>query len=153
MSIDFKALNEKVDLKGLQEDIKEVKENGGTGDFKEVPTGSTYEVGLEKMEMGLSKKGDPMVIIWWNILEGEFKNSKIFQYQVITRGFQIHIINEFLRSLGTSIEVEFEDYEQYNDLLLDIAEEIEAEGLEYALAYGQNSKGFNTYKIEEIFES
>lgn len=151
MAIDFKALNKKVDLQGLQDDIKDAKENGGAS-FKEVPYG-TYEVKVDKLELQLSKKGDPMVCIWWNILEGEYKNSKIFQYQVITQGFQIHLMNEFLRSLGTNIEIEFEDYEQYNDLLLDIAEEIETEGLEYALAYGQNSKGFNTYEIEEIFES
>lgn len=150
MSIDFKALNKKVDLKGLQDDIKEAKENGG-GNYKEVPEG-TYEVKLEKLELQLSKKGDPMVCIWWNILDGEFKNSKIFQYQVITQGFQIHIMNEFLKSLETGIDIKFDDYEQYNDLLLDISEEIENQGLEYALSYGKNNKGFNTYEIEEIFD-
>lgn len=150
MSIDFKALNKKVDLKGLQDDIKEAKENGG-GNYKEVPEG-TYEVKLEKLELQLSKKGDPMVCIWWNILDGEFKNSKIFQYQVITQGFQIHIMNEFLKSLETGIDIKFDDYEQYNDLLLDISEEIENQGLEYGLSYGKNNKGFNTYEIEEIFD-
>ncbi len=150
MSIDFKALNKKVDLKGLQDDIKEAKENGA-GNYKEVPEG-TYEVKLEKLELQLSKKGDPMVCIWWNILDGEFKNSKIFQYQVITQGFQIHIMNEFLKSLETGIDIKFDDYEQYNDLLLDISEEIENQGLEYALSYGKNNKGFNTYEIEEIFD-
>lgn len=150
MSIDFKALNKKVDLKGLQDDIKEAKENGG-GNYKEVPEG-TYEVKLEKLELQLSKKKDPMVCIWWNILDGEFKNSKIFQYQVITQGFQIHIMNEFLKSLETGIDIKFDDYEQYNDLLLDISEEIENQGLEYALSYGKNNKGFNTYEIEEIFD-
>ena len=149
MTINFKELNKKVDLKGLQEDIKDAKENGG-GEFKKVPLG-TYEVKVNKLELQLSKKGDPMVCIWWDILEGEYKNSKILQYQVITQGFQIHIINEFLRSLDTGIDVEFENYEQYNDLLLDISEEIESQGLEYALIYGENNKGFNTYEIEEVF--
>lgn len=149
MAIDFKALNKKVDLQGLQDDIKDAKENGG-GSFKEVPYG-TYEVKVDKLELQLSKKGAPMVCIWWNILEGEYKNSKIFQYQVITQGFQIHLMNEFLRSLESGIDVEFEDYEQYNDLLLDIAEEIESQKLEYALIYGVNKKGFNTYEIEEVF--
>lgn len=149
MAIDFKELNKKVDLQGLQEDIKSAKENGG-GEFKKVPLG-IYEVEVNKLEMQLSKKGDPMVCIWWNILDGEYKNQKIFQYQVITQGFQIHLINEFLRSLDTGIDVEFENYEQYNNLLLNISEEIESQGLEYALVYGENKKGFNTYEIEEIF--
>lgn len=150
MSIDFKALNKKVDLKGLQDDIKEAKENGG-GSYKEVPEG-TYEVKLEKLELQLSKKGDPMVCIWWKILNGEYKNSMIFQYQIITQGFQIHLISEFLRSLETNVDVKFDDYEQFNDLLLDISEEVESQGLEYALVYGKNNKGFNTYEIEEVFE-
>lgn len=150
MSIDFKALNKNVDLKGLQDDIKEAKENGG-GSYKEVPEG-TYEVKLEKLELQLSKKGDPMVCIWWKILNGEYKNSMIFQYQVITQGFQIHLISEFLRSLETNVDVKFDDYEQFNDLLLDISEEVESQGLEYALVYGKNNKGFNTYEIEEVFE-
>ncbi len=150
MSIDFKALNKKVDLKGLQDDIKEAEENGG-GSYKEVPEG-TYEVKLEKLELQLSKKGDPMVCIWWNILNGEYKNSKIFQYQVINMGFQIHLMNEFLASLETGVDVKFDDYEQYNELLLDISEEVESQGLEYALVYGKNNKGFNTYEIEEVFE-
>ena len=151
MAIDFKALNKKVDLKGLQKDIVAAKDNGG-GSFKEVPLGN-YEVSIEKLEIQISKKGDPMMCCWFNILDGEYKNSKIFYYQLITQGFQFHLVNEFLESLGTEAIVEFKDYEQYNDLMLDIHEEIKEQKLEYALEYGENKKGFKTYSIIDVFEN
>ncbi|MPN61555.1 hypothetical protein SDC9_209293 [bioreactor metagenome] len=36
-------------------------------------------------------------------------------------------------------------------MLLDVLEGVEG-NLEYALEYGQNSKGFNTYKIIDVFD-
>jgi hypothetical protein len=106
---------------------------------------------VEKMELTLSKKGDPMVSIWFRILNGEYKNSMIFYNQVVVQGFQVHLANEFLRSLDSGIDVEFNDYEQYSNLLMDIHESIN-ERLEYALEYGQGKNGFNTYKITEVFD-
>ena len=40
-----------------------------------------------------------MVTCWMKIVEGEYKGSLIFMNQVVTQGFQIHIVNEFVRSL------------------------------------------------------
>lgn len=71
--------------------------------------------------------------------------------QVITQGFQIHIVKEFLRSLKSDFDVEFESYEQFEKLVLDIHEAIDDQ-FEYALEYGENNKGFNTFKITEVFE-
>lgn len=153
MAIDFSKYDQKVDLEGLKNDVAEAQENGA-GDFKEVPHGK-YEVAITKLELGETgpnskTPGAPMVRVWFKILEGEYKNSIIFMNQVITQGFQIHLVNEFLRSLDTDVEIEFESYAQYNDLLLDVFEEVEGK-LEYVLDYGEN-KGFNTFKIEEVFE-
>lgn len=148
--MDFSKFDKAVDLEGLKKDIDEAKENGGSGNRPEVPHG-TYEVRITKLELTVSKKGDPMVSVWFKILNGEFKNSLIFMNQVITQGFQIHIVNEFLRDLATSYEVDFESYNQYAKLLMDIHEAID-NNYEYALKYGQNDKGYNTFKIEEVFE-
>lgn len=148
MAIDFSKFDQKVDLEGLKKDVTEAQENGG-GDFKEVPLGK-YEVAITKLELGESKKGDPMVKVWFKIVEGEYKNSLLFMNQVVTQGFQIHIVNEFLRSLEAVDEVTFESYSQFNELLMDIFEAVEGK-FEYVLDYGE-SKGFNTFKIEEIFE-
>ena len=148
----FAQWDNAVDMEGLQKDIQEAKDNGG-GNYKEVPVGQ-YEVSIEKMELKASKKNDPMVSIWMKICDGEYKGSMIFFNQVITQGFQIHIVNEFLRSLiqdcADAPDVEFKSYAQYANLLMDIHELI-AESFEYGLKYGQTKKGFNTFEITDIF--
>ena len=71
--------------------------------------------------------------------------------QKITQGFQIHIVNKFLKSLGTDLNVEFEDYSQYADLLMDIHEAIEEDKLTYAVKYEDND-GYDKFTIAEVFE-
>lgn len=144
----FEKWNESADLKGLQNDIKDAQDNNK--EFEKVPHGE-YEVKIDKMELKASKKGDPMVSIWFTILEGKYKKSKLFLNQVITQGFQIHIVNELLKSMGTDLAIEFVDYKQYADLLLDVAEECDTNKLEFALKYEDN-KGYDKFTITEVFE-
>lgn len=143
--MDFSKFDKQVDLEGLKKDI----EDSANNDFKDVPHGN-YEVAITKLELCESKKGDPMVKIWFKVVNGEYKGNLIFMNQVITRGFQIHIVDELLRSLETDIEISFESYSQYNDLLLDIFEAIDG-NFEYGLKYGEN-KGFDTFEITDVFE-
>ena len=145
----FEKWNSNVDLKGLQEDVKKAQEDN-KGEFEKVPYGE-YEVKLDKLELKATKKGDPMVSAWFTILEGKYKKSKLFLNQVITQGFQIHIMNTFLKSMGTDLVVEFVDYKQYADLLLDIAEECDKNNLEFAIKYEDN-KGYDKFTITEVFE-
>ena len=63
----------------------------------------------------------------------------------------IHSNNEFLRQLDSGMAIEFENYDQYEQLLLDIAECIDGK-LEYVLEYGENKQGYKTYEIKEVFE-
>lgn len=151
MAIDFSKFDKKVDLEGLKKDI----EDSANNDFKEVPHGS-YEVAITKLELGETgpnskTPGAPMVKIWFKIVsDGEYKGSLIFMNQVITKGFQIHIVDELLRSLGTDIDIHFDSYSQYADLLLDVFEAIDGK-FEYALKYSDN-KGFDKFEITEVFE-
>lgn len=138
-----------IDTKGLADDVKEAAENG-TGSFKEVPHGE-YEVEINKMELIASKKGDPMVSIWFKVLNGEYKGSLIFFNQVITQGFQIHIVNELFRAMDTGLDVKFETYKQYGTLIMDLAEAIDGQ-LEFALKYSEGKKGFSNYEITDVFE-
>ena len=136
-------------MKGLAEDVKDAAENGGA--YKDVPFGE-YEVAIDKLELVASKAaGDPMVTVWFKVVSGEYKGSRIFYNQVVTQGFQIHLVNEFLRSLDTDIEVTFENYRQYGNMLMDIFEAVNG-NLEYALKYSEGKKGFATYEITEVFE-
>lgn len=145
--VDYSKFDSMVDLDGLKNDIAEAK--SGNVEYKDVPHG-TYEVEVEKMELTESKKGDPMVTIWFRIINGEFEGSILFMNQVITKGFQIHIVNELLRSMKSGLDVDFESYSQYADLLMDIHERIDG-NREFALEYGEK-KGFNTFRIAEVYD-
>ena len=144
----FEKWNSNVDIKGLQEDIKEAQENNK--EYEKVPHGE-YEVSLDKLELKATKKGDPMVSAWFTILEGKYKKSKLFMNQVITQGFQIHIVNTFLKSIDPDLNIEFVDYKQYADLLLDVAEFCDENKLEFALKYEDN-KGYDKFTITDVFE-
>lgn len=144
----FEKWNSNVDLAGLQKDIKDAQDNNR--EYDEVPHGE-YEVKLDKLELKATKKGDPMVSAWFTILNGKYKNSKLFMNQVVTQGFQIHIVNEFLRSMGTDLVIEFVDYKQYAELLLDVAEFCDENNLEFAIKYEDN-KGYDKFTITEVFE-
>lgn len=145
----FEKWNNNADLVGLRKDIEEAQKNGGK-EFEPVPHGK-YEVKVENMELKASKKGDPMVSIWFTILAGKYKNSKIFMNQIIPRGFQINIVNNLLRSMDTGVNIEFVDYAQYADMLLDVAEACDTNKLEFAISYEDN-KGYDKFTIDEVFE-
>ena len=144
----WEKFDREIDVEGLQKDVQEAAKNGAN--FREVPHGK-YEVKIEKLELVESKAGDPMVTVWFKVLAGDYEGSMIFMNQVIIKGFQIHIVNEFLRSLDSGLEVEFKTYKQYGQLLMDIHEAIDGQ-LEYGLKYGENKKGFNTYEITDVYE-
>ena len=80
----------------LAREVQEQAQNGGN--FTPVPYGS-YEVSVTKMELTESKAHDPMVTIWFKVLNGEHKGSLIFYNQVITQAFCIHKVNELLQLL------------------------------------------------------
>lgn len=84
-----------------------------------------------------------MFSCWFKILTGEYKGSMIFLNQIVTQGFQIGIVDEFLRSLMSEMDapipVQFQTYNQYNNLILDIMEAIDG-NFEYALEYGENKR-------------
>lgn len=150
MSI-FDKWNKNIDVDGLAKDTKEVEANGGSGDYEEVPVG-TYEVKIEKMELKESSKGYPMFTAWFRILNGKYENSILFMNQVITQGFQIGQVNRFLRSLdAVEQEVEFKDYGQFNDLIMDIAEAVDG-NFEYLVEYKKSKKDFPIYTIKEVYE-
>lgn len=139
-----------IDTEGLAKDVEDAAENGGRRD---VPH-DTYEIAVQKLELTKSKKGDPMVTCWMKVVEGEYKGSLIFMNQVVTQGFQIHIVNEFVRALvaelETPIDVQFKTYNQYGNMLMDVMEAID-NNFEYQLDYRENSKGYNEFEIKEVY--
>lgn len=146
----WEEFDKAIDTEGLAKDVEEAADNGGR---REVPH-DTYEIAINKLDLVKSKKGDPMVTCWMKVVEGEYKGGLIFMNQVITQGFQIHIANEFVRSLVAEMEdapeVKFTTYNQYGNLLMDVMEKID-NNFEYQLDYRENSKGYNEFEIKEVY--
>ena len=149
----FEKFNSMIDIEGLKKDVEEAANN--SGDFVEVPHGD-YEVKVVKIELGETGEksktpGMPMAKVWYEIIAGDYKGQKIFQNQMLTTGFGIHKMNELLNSLETGIPVVFENFTQYNDLFKQIFDAVDGKA-EFALAYGENNKGYATYTIIQRFE-
>lgn len=145
----WEKFDKAIDTQTLKEDLKAAQEN--KQEFREVPQGN-YEVKIEKLELVESKSGKPMMACWMKILDGEYKNQKLFYNQVIHVGFGIHKACDFLRSLESGIDVTFDSYKQFNEMLMDIHEAIDGH-FEYAVEYGEDKKGYSTYEIKEVFEA
>ena len=147
--MDFSAWNAAIDAEKFKKELAELKER--SKEHEEVPPGE-YVVKIEKMELRESKAGNPMVSMQFRIMEGDRAKQCIFYNQTIKEPFQIHLANQFLNSLHDSkIKVEFDgNYENYNNAILGLHEKCEK--LEYTLVLGKNQKGYNTYRIKEIWE-
>ncbi len=145
-----------IDTVALAREVAELEANGETG-YRDVPHG-TYEVEIKKLELTASKKGDAMVKCQMKILDGEYKGSSIFMNQVVMQRFQIHIVNDFLRSLveqiedGEKPEIIFKNYNQYNDMIMDVMDTIDG-NFEYLVDYRENSKNpqYSEFKIKEVY--
>lgn len=158
MAFDWSKFDKQVDLEALAADVKDVEKNGGGGDFEPLPDGQ-YEVSVEKMELTESKKGDPMLTIWFKVIEGNYEGQRIFYNKVMQPqndkafGLQVHQNNEILRAIWDceKDDVEFKSFKQYADLIMDIHEDIDGK-LEYLLDKKADKNGYDQFKIVEIFE-
>ena len=153
MAIDFDKINRSVDLEGLRKDVENASANG-TGDFPTIPAG-TYEVALASLEIKGTKADPnrPMLAASFKILTGEYKNQRIFMNRVLlgtkNDANMIKSAEGWLASLGSGVSTVFEDYKQFNQVVMDVAEAIDGK-LEYAVDYDPDR--FNSISIEEVFE-
>lgn len=155
MSI-FDKYASKINAEDLAASQQEINQNAG-GDYPEVPVGE-YEVKVEKMEAKMSSKNNPMVSIWFKILKGDFKDSMIFYNGVFHEDWMRHRVVDFLSDIlddsthkaEINLILKDSNIDEINEFIMDIHEQVDGT-LEYLLAYGM-SKGFNTYKITEVYE-
>lgn len=152
--MDFSQFDKQVDLDKLRADAEEIKKNGGTGDYPEIEAGK-YHGKFEKLELGETKDGRPMLKAMFRITEDPHKKACLFLNRVLygTKNDANMIASAigWLESLEPSDEVGpivFDSFAQFNDLILDISEDI-AE-LEYDVEYDPNA--FNNISIEAVFE-
>ena len=148
--MDFDRWNEEFGGEESLKALEEAKKNNGQ--YQEVPDG-TYNCKLEKLELGETKNGGkPMIKAQFRIMEGEHKKQCLFVNQVFTRGFPQHKGLEFLRSLQIfdDSEVDFDgSFSDLNDLLLDMAEEAEANQMRFRVSKTQDGE----YSRIEVLEA
>lgn len=157
MSI-FDKYTSKIDAAELEASQKEINANASGGDYPEVPVGK-YEVKVEKLECKMSSKNNPMVSIWFDILTGDFKGSKIFYNGVFYEDWMRHRVVKMLSALLDAPHHEAEinlilksgDVDTINNFCMDVHEQIDG-SFEYLLDYGMK-KGYNTYEIKEVFDA
>lgn len=124
-----------------------------SGEYVEPPC-DVYEVKITYLGVGEAKKsGNPMAKVTFEIVAGELTGRRIYMNQVITNGFQTHLCNEFLRSLKTSIPVQFTTYREYNRTMIDIKAECDERKLTFQLNFSKDKKNYNVFKIEDVFEN
>lgn len=150
--MDFTKFDSMINEAELKKQLEEAKNNAPQTN-KEVPAGN-YTVKIEKMEVGATKDGRPMFKVQCRILEGEFKKWCIFLNRVIygtkNDANMISSVIGWLQKLEPSITVEFKNYSQFDDLVLDIFEEV-ADAVELDVEYDPNA--FNSISIEEVFDA
>lgn len=151
MAIDFEKFKKAFPPEKMKKDLEEAKANGGGSSL---PDGE-YTCKLDKMELGESSKGALMIKAQFRIVKGDHAKQCIFKNCVLTGtkndGFMLHKANEFLESLDSGVDVIFEDWEQYNDLILDIAEAVQEDGLKYVIDLDTDGK-YQNMEIMDILD-
>lgn len=153
MAVDFSVFDEKIDLNALQQEVQESKE------FTDVPDG-TYIVGIEKMEIGLTKAKDKVMFsVQCKIKEGEQKGRLIFFNRVIsgnsspkwTDGQAIKSVITWVNHLLSEDEepIDFINYNDFAEQVLDVFQSVQG-SIEVEVDYA--AKGFSPITIKEIFE-
>lgn len=150
--MDFTKFDATINEAELAKQLEEAKNNTQQSD-KEVPAGN-YTVKIEKMELGATKDGRPMFKVQCRILDGEFKKWCLFMNRVLygtkNDANMIQSVIGWLQKLEPSMPVEFKNYSQFSELVLDIFEEV-ADAVELDVAYDPDA--FNSISIEEVFDA
>lgn len=150
--MDFSKFDKAVDTEQLQKQIEEAKNNPQQTN-KSVPAG-TYMARLEKLEVGATKDGRPMLKAMFRIIEGEFKKWCLFLNRVIygTKNDANMIASAvgWINTLGADSEIEFKNYSQFAAEVLDVFEEV-ADYTDYEVFYDPDE--FNSISVSGVFDA
>lgn len=151
MAIDFKKFNAEFPMDKMRKEMAEAAKNGG--DFEKLPEGE-YTCILEKLELGESQKGNLMLKAQFRIQAGDHSNQCIFKNCILTGtkndGFMMLQAKKFLESLDSGIDIEFEGWEDFSDMVEDILTAITDDDLIYVLSLKDNKKNPQYQDIEII---
>ena len=87
------------------------------------------------------------------ILEGEFKKWHLFMNRVLygtkNDANMISSAVGWLKSLGTDVDVKFNGYNDFSNVVMDVAEAVDGK-LEHVVEYDPSA--FNSISVKEVFE-
>ena len=159
MSSIFEKYSSKINSEELAASQKEIQANATSTDRPEIPAGK-YEVKVDNIEAKTSSKGNPMVSIQFRILAGKYEKSCIFYNGVFHEDWMRHRVAKMLSDLiadgdNTAMVnlILKGSLSEVNNFCMDVAEDISGKKLEYLLDYGVDKKGYQTYKIAEVYEA
>lgn len=159
----FDKFNQSINLENLNKQMEDIKANGG-GNYQDLPAGK-YRVKLVKMEVGACGEkaktpGAPLLKADFKVVSNKHKNQHMFLNKVLyternddswNMGKLMMNVVGWINTLEPSDDVGpviFENYNQFSDLIMDIAEDVS--DLEYDVEY--NPDAFNSIKIVEAYE-
>lgn len=151
-SIDFSEFNRIVDMDSIRKELTDMKD--GRTEYQDVPD-DKYLVRIAGMSIRRQKK-DPqklMVSVRFEILDGEYKGRPFFWNQNIMNGVGIGRVTEFLRKLDVFEPNEIEwhdDYQDFNTLILDVAQACDEDNRTYVVEYYHNDKGFAGVDVDKV---
>lgn len=138
-----------MDYKAFSQEVKELDLNGKQ-EFKEVPAGQ-YECSLKKLELKQAKSGADKVSAWWEILEGEFKGSLLFQNVVLSGSFGTHNYKRFMLDLKTNVDfLNFTSREELESVIEKVFDDVIA-NYEYLVQVKDGKNGFKEFDIQDVF--
>lgn len=149
MSI-FDEFDKAYDAKSMREDVKEAAENAK--DYDELAPG-IYPCYIKAMELKATKNNEPMVAVQLKVNDGEYKNRMMFANFMMTKPFLIHKCNEFLRGLDTGVQVDFESYGQYADMVEKIYKITEEHEMDFDIEYSLKDGKFSEYKVKAVYSN
>jgi hypothetical protein len=154
----FDKFNKNIDVEEIKKQKEEARNGNKSGDFPDLPEG-TYEGKLERMEIKATKTGEPQFSAMLRITSGKYKKFCVFYNKKIagTKAdmWMISQVEDFVNKFEPENEIDFNgDYDNFNEQIMDAAEEICGMGVEFVLEYtdGKNGKKFSNVSINDTWD-
>lgn len=149
---DFDQLVDNNLLNDVNKEVEKNKQNGGQ--FEELPLGK-YEIKVTSLELSKSNAGDPMLKACFKVIQGKYTNRLIFMNQVIFKNDnknhkRLGMVIQFLRSLDTNLNIQFENFSQFDQLIVQVMNEIIDQKLEYLIKINEYNN-YRNYKIIDVY--
>lgn len=147
----FDQWESEIDQAGLADDV--AKLDSGEQVDRSVPNGN-YAVNLIKLELTATKKdGKPMASFTFQIIDGQYKKSRIWVNYVLTTSQGVHNCNDMMRDMDTGLEIKFKTMRQYNKLLLDVFEAVNGKlNFDIEVKDNERNPNFKDYKILKVYD-